>query len=379
MKWNQATSAVIFIFLLAITTCGWSQSSSDPDMASTQAVTVKGCAALSVYGGDEPRTRDEAITRAKVQALEEAGGVYVDKQVLLQNTLLLHSYVKNETDGFMRGKRLIREWKEGDNLCVEIEAWIVKGDEAKKSALRSLISNTTIIVDIPETYNEEEVFTRSMEESLEDGISAAGFRLLDKAQAEVIREKEKKALQFDGDPESAKRLGLRYLSNLVVKGYAKCKDSQINGKIHSGRTNVRVKGVVSDTAAIQFPFRKSGVKGFGLDFERACEESRENAAKEAVGPVVEGLGKYLNANKRIINVNAHNISSGTQYRKLENFIKTFPWVEDMETGSYNEKAQTATFEVPYKERTVYLATRFDRSADYHLVSFTSNGITIRVK
>ena len=277
---------------------GKSLSPGETDRQPPDTIAIEAHGESVIYGGDIPTARDEAITRAKVHALEKAIGTRIEDRFITQDSLLLHSYVKLETGGVVRAFRVVRESGDGANYVVDIEAWIVKGKDAQNAKLGDLMSNTSIIVAIPETTLGEPASTRYIQESLEEAMTHERFHLLDANQAAAIRAKEAELHRIDGDPQAARRIGLKYLSNIIVKGDVACRPRQINGKIHSGGTDATVKAVVADTAHMPFSISRRQEKGYGLNYEEACEQSREKAAEKVAAEVIENLRDYLNASKR---------------------------------------------------------------------------------
>ena len=331
------------------------------------------------FMGDEAAARDEAMVRARVSVAEKAAGEILDGQALDQALFLLPSLVKKEDGGIVPAVRLLREWKEGDNVFVKIEAWVLQDKAAKERALRALVSRTTVIVDIREEALGKESVTSYSQDAVEDLINKMGLRLVDSQQVISIRSKEAKSIEAEDRPDAVKSMGLRHLSNLLITGRGTCSESQINGTIHSGRTDVRIKGVATDSGTVLFPVTEHGVKGFGLSFDRACEDSRDKAAKSVSDQIAEGLKNYLASLKKTIAIEARNVKNKDRFDQLQEFLGNLPWVKDLQPGTWSESTKTATFQAPYLENPVYLASQFERSAEYSLVGFTDNKITVRLK
>ena len=356
--------------------------SAPPDGAQEQppdTIEVEATGEAVIFDGDVVTAREEAIVWAKVHALEEAIGNRIDSQLITHDGLLLHSYVKMESGGFVRDCDVLRERTAGGLVEVDVKASILTGQKAEAAVLQDLVSNTSIIVDIPETSLGEPSSKRYVQDELRTRLTREEFRVLDLAQAQANRETTFAQLLVEKGPQAANRMRLYNLSNLVLKGRVECNERSILDETFYAGTDVNVDAVIPDTAVTPVAESLDQVKGWARNYELACRASQKKAAKAIVQPVMEGIRRYLKSQRRIVVIEVHKATSGSDYRRVEHFIEGLPWIEDFRTVSYDEAGGVATFEVQYKERSVYLANRFDRASAYHLVRFTDTSIVVSIK
>lgn len=92
-----------------------------PVVSQTRKITAEGYG--TIIGGDTAQARDEAIVDARVRALEQVAGVFIESTTLVQNAMLLDALIRGSTQGLITDHRVLKEGPMGDGRYrVQIEA-----------------------------------------------------------------------------------------------------------------------------------------------------------------------------------------------------------------------------------------------------------------
>ncbi len=333
----------------------------------------------SIIDQDVAQARDQAIADARVKALEKAVGVYVESETLLKNELLLDSAIRDQTAGFIQDYQVLSETEHQDEdlYKLEIEAQVVPREFQGK--LKGLLSNVSIIVQIQETLCQRAVDAPRVENEVINRLTAEGFQVLDQEQARRLNRRDVELVALHGDREAAARMGLKFLSNIIVSGVAEAHFGQETSGIVSPRIEGFVRVIEADTARIlanqRMPSRVPGA--FGLNCEDAGGKALDKLALDTAEVILEKLKEHFRENQRRITLEATGLKNLNDFRRLKAFLGELRWVSEVEEGIF----QGPTGRVPliYPEKIVYLATSLNRRPEYKLISFDENSIFLRVQ
>jgi hypothetical protein len=192
---------------------------------------VKATGYGTVVSGDKAAARDEAIVDARTRALEEVAGVFIDAETILENELILETTVRSTTSGFIADYRVLSEGVSPEGLYeVTLEADVVPGEYQEKIR-KEIARNASVVVMIHEENMDEEVASPAVENEVVSALVGAGFTVYDRQQLERLRGREAKLAVLEGKTDAAQRIGLQFLSNLVITGDASARFSQETGGI----------------------------------------------------------------------------------------------------------------------------------------------------
>jgi hypothetical protein len=332
----------------------------------------------TIIDQDVAQARDQAIADARVKALEKAVGVHIESETLLKNELLLDSAIRDRTAGFIQDYRVLAgtERREEDLYKLEIEARVVPKDFQGK--LKALLSNASIIVHIPETLCQRPVDAPRVENEVINVLTAEGFQVLDRAQARRLNRRDVDLVALQGDREAAVRMGLKFLSNIIISGVAQAHFGQETGGIFSPRTEGYVRVIEADTARILVNHRMpSRVRAFGLNCEDAGGKALEKLGLETAQFILNKLKEHLKENRRRITVEAAGLKELDDLRRLRMLLGELRWVSEVEEGAFQRPV--GRISIKYPEKTIYLATTLNRRPEYKLISFDNNTILLRAK
>jgi hypothetical protein len=330
----------------------------------------------TILGGDVAGARDEAIVDARSRAIEQAAGVFVDAETILENELILQATVRSTTSGFISDYRVVSEGEKPDGLYeVTLEAEVVEG-EFQEQMGREVASNLAVVVMMPEENMGEEVPDPVVENAVVSKLVEAGFTVYEQEQLERIRDREAKLAALDGDTDASRRIGLRFLSNLIIGGRSSARFSQDTGGIVSARASASARMVEVETGRIIANKRVDRLKGFDLSREEAGFKALEAAAGSMAETVVGWMSsEYLASRMQEVRVEIRGLENMNGYQLVGNLLRSMRWVEDVREEGYGPSA--ATYVLRYPEKLVYLASRLDRSPHVKLVEYGQGQIVLK--
>ncbi len=88
-------------------------------------VTVTAIGEASIVAGDMSSAKIQAVARAKWAAMEEASGIRVKSDTIVQNAVLVDEAIKNEVTGVIQNYTVTGEEEDGQVYRVMISATIV--------------------------------------------------------------------------------------------------------------------------------------------------------------------------------------------------------------------------------------------------------------
>lgn len=335
---------------------------------------IKAAGRGSIIGGDVAQARDEAIVDARVRALEQVAGLFIDSETIVQNVQLLDTVIRSRTHGFIKDYRLLEEGKEDDDIYrVEIEAWIV--DKETMEGLQGLASDVSVVVQFSESLCGGDSRDRTCENALVSALVARGYNVIDRAQADRIQERDRKLLMESGDAAAAEKVSLKFLSNIIITGRAEAQLSQENAGIVSVRVRPAARAIVADTARVIANVTGEEAKGFGKTCEAAGQKALASACPALAEAVLEEIAKYHKSRRREVVIEVRGLPDPGAYGTCHNLIKALRWVTDVREDGFKDGA--GVFRLHYPEKTVYLANRLNRDSGFELVEFTWDRILLK--
>lgn len=334
----------------------------------------------SIIGGDVAQARDEAIIDARVRALEQAVGVMVDSETLVQNELLLSATVRNTTSGMITSYQILEEGRDGDLYRVKISASVDRASLGEQIR-RHLASNVSVIVMVDEEVVGTRVPDSVVESHIVETLLGAGFDVRDHQAVARLRRRDAELARARGEIQEAQIIGMRFLSNLVIKGTSRTTahdnvtEYAPGLKLPSAHARVTCRMVDVETGRIVGQKQFTRVKAFGQDYEDASEKALLAAAPSVAAEVLKWFeSEYLAERLQTLTLKARRLPDMAAFRRLVNLVEKERWVQNVQPGSFGEGEGTLTLRYP--EKPVYLATRIDRSPQFRLVRMDSCSMVV---
>lgn len=339
----------------------------------------------SILSGDIAQARDEAIIDARVRALEQAVGVLVDAETLVQNELLLAATVRNTTSGMITTYKILQEGPDpsGSLYKVKISATVDKAS-IETGVKNNLTANMTVVVQIDEDMAGEAVPDPVVESEVVEALVNAGYDVRDREAITELRQRDAELARIKGDIEEAQVIGLRFLSNLVIKGTSRTTvhenktDYAPGVATPSAHARVTCRMVEVETGRIIGQEQLQRVTEFGQDPVDASEKAIIKAAPQMVRKVLAWMNSdYLVKKMQTVTVEASGLPDMASFRKLANLVEKQRWVQGVEPGVFKNGGGTITLQYP--EKLVYLATGIDRNPEFRLTTMDDRKIVVSIE
>ncbi len=330
----------------------------------------------TVLGGDMARARDEAIIDARVRALEQVAGVFVDAKTLVENEVLLDAMVRDPTKGLVIGYKVLKEGPARDGRYrVLIEARAVL-EEVKQELLR-LTSDFAMVVIIQERNLGQIQSPPIVENAVVTKLVEAGYSVADPDQVLKVRERDRMKALLDNDLDAIKAIAGHFLANLLVMGQALSEPSQVTEGILSARARVSLRVVEAETGRVLVNREVGDIRGFDLAPDRAGQKALRAAGEAIAEYLQEQLDQRFERKERTVEVRVRGLASVEDLQRFKNLLQDLRWVSDIQEKVYDPGESVITLRYP--EKTLYLAGRIGREPGYRVVQFDRTRILVEAK
>ncbi len=331
--------------------------------------------------------KEEAIARAKWDAITKAFGEDINVKEVMENFQLLDQVVVKKIGGFVKDIKVLNEeiYQDPQNhkkyLKVEIETCVYP--KKAEEALALLTKNTSInIIFITEkdgrfVLDEANPVSTQFVQSLID----QGFQIYDLTSHLSYR-------QIRKIESSIKNGNLIYLKNLLSKNFAGAliigkiyfkNVSQIGQDIGYGITNTfSVVKAFADYYLVtkdknNLRILASGnvsSKGIGLNTEIAKQKALSKLSQELTDDILEKIDNYLLFKQTNVIIVVEDLNSVSKNFEIRNKLQKLPWVESVDIIGKGK------FKVKYLENPIYLANSLEKIYNYKVVEFSPTKIII---
>ena len=213
--------------------------------------------ATGMAAGTDLSARDEAINRALRRAIEQGVGSVVDSETMVQNFQLLDDQVYSHVKGYIKDYEVIADnGGEGGVYTITVRATVAMGALEKDLKALNLTmkarGNPRVMFLFSELVDGLEQPGAVTQTAMERAFLAKNFPLVDKAQMQMVKERD--ATLSYADPNKAAALGRRYGAEVVVVGQATADlvdSSRPYGvSVFAYSAQISAKAIKTDTAEV---------------------------------------------------------------------------------------------------------------------------------
>ena len=363
---------ILFLFLLLI----------NFSIAGVRCIEATGVGEATIYDEDVASAKQEALARAKWDAIEKALGITTSVETIIENFKLLDEVVKTEVRGFIRNVKVLKEEVFPDYVRVEIKGCVYP-KEAEKAI--SLISRDTafsvmILTKRPNRVEFEEMNPVTAE--LINILNEQGFKVYD----------------FAGDPNIdpllieeiiARRKFItlraymsRVLSGALIVGKVELIPSTkagqdigygISSPFYVVTARLTYFLLTKDRGRVRVVASGSlSAMGRALNIDDAGYKAMENLAKRLGSDIMGKIERYMAIKKKTITVIVKGVKSTQDNFEIKKRLQRIPWVQSVEDIGLGR------FKVVYLEKTVYLANSIERIPFLKLIRFSPTEIVAKL-
>lgn len=358
-----------------------------------------------IINEDIPSARLEAIARARWNAIEQAIGVQISAQTLVQDMQLVDDVISKKVSGFISSHKILNEELSEGGLRVRMTACVEP--EKASEALSNLGRNKSISVVVParkprvtdegETTTSKndrarKSITRTTDEQEESNIfsenligrlAETGYTVTDIAPTHLVdAEAVDKAIR-SGNFLSMRSVLYKTLSNLLLLGKIDYTVSQRRGDdIGYGLENPFNRVTVRLTYRLinhsqetgQFVILGAGTaenQGVATSVEDAASKALQLLADKNIPVIINKLSNHIKGITKKIRVTVTGSPDIGRTLDMKQLLSEIAWVTDIEAIGPNE------FKLSYPENTLYLANSLSRDTRLKVTEFAPDRVTLK--
>lgn len=324
---------------------------------------------------DIEEAKEKALEMAKEEAILKVAGIHVSSEILSKGKSYLTKIFKPKYDEIIDAYKIESEDRGEDGFYrVKIQAKI-KEDAVKAILMKNLYDDRVIVVTSEKNMGNY-LKRHILEHDLIKKIKEKGYRIVD---YRTIKNKTVNDLISSikqGNTESVKKMGLYYLTDIVVVGFVETKFIERTKDIYSAHATGQVKihqiGNKKEIASLT----RHNVKGFGSNEEKAGLDSINKISKEMSEEAVKSLTKkYVKKVKLIIK----EVGSSASVRRMKDMISRIPYINDVKEGYRNMDIEETTLYIKTTKGVDYVANRLSELKCFIVKKIEETEISIEAR
>ena len=365
--------------------------------AETRCVETAGSAA--VIGNDVASARTEAAARAKWSAIEQAVGVEVRSQTLVQNSMLLDDLVSQKAKGTISSFKILSEQQEGGlynmtlNSCVEpakaaetlaslalnqsVAVFVPARKphevlESRTSAVNAGVRSSQSTVKSSDEQDETNIFSETLIGKLVD----QGFTVTDIAPTQAADAEAVEKAMKSGNFLTVRSLIGKFLSNLLLIGKVDYTVSQRKGddigydlEMPFNKVTVRLsyRLLSREPESGKMLILGAGTSeavGTAPSVEDAAAKGLETLSDKVIPGLLDKFAKHVKGSTRKVSIKVEGLDQVATAIDLRQLLAGVTWVSDVEAVGLDE------FLISYPENSIYLANSLSRHPKLKVVEYS---------
>jgi hypothetical protein len=349
----------------------------------------------AIVNNDVPSARSEAVARAKWTAIEQAVGVEIKAQSVVQNMAMVDDAVSRKLKGVVTGFKILSENKMPDTISVRINACIEPS--LAQDALSELSLNSSIAVFLlaknprmvsentrtSKRFQEKTIVTtdvqdetNTLSETVIGKLTEQGYTVVDVALTQTVDAEQVEMALKNGNFLTLRSLMYKFLSNIMLIGkvdyvISTRKGEAIGHGISMPFNNVTVR--LTYRLVTRGPGGKNIILAAGTEEAHGMAGNVEDAAAkglkslgEKFAPkVLEKVSNYIKGIAKKVTVSVAGVNDLSGNFKVKEALTNTVWVTNVEEKGLGE------FVVSYPENPVYLANSIAQKGCFHIDSFST--------
>ncbi len=343
-------------------------------------VTVTAIGEASIVAGDMSSAKIQAVARAKWAAMEEASGIRVKSDTIVQNAVLVDEAIKNEVTGVIQNYTVTGEEEDGQVYRVMISATIVP--EKAKDAVGLLAKNTSISVMIPVVFPDKHIEeTNILTETVINDLTMQQMEVIDIVSTDGINSQQLDQAMRTNNYMAMRNIASKHLSGTILIGKVETTTTAKEGSdvgygvalpfnVVTGRLTYRLLTQQGPSVRIL----ASGflaARGMGATLDDATNQMMENMNREVSQTLVSiVMEKLKGANNKSISVQIAGKPTLGDLMELKQMLTYTAWVLEV------KERGTDMLTLTYPEKSLYLATAINSKPNYKVIKLTDYSLLV---
>jgi hypothetical protein len=340
---------LVFLWIILLLLLIYSQSHALDAVSKGKAeISADGSASI-LQSIDIEEAKVKALKNAKNEAILKVVGLYITPEILSKEKEYLIKICKPKQNEIIDEYKIVSEDRGEDGFYrVKISARI-KQDIIKAILMKNLYDDRVIVVTSEKNMGNY-IKRHILEHELIKKVKEKGYRIVDYRTIKNSTVNDLVSSIRQGDTESVKKMGIYYLTDIVVVGFVETKFSQQTKDIYSAYATGQVKIHQIGNKKEIVSLTRHNIKGFGSNEEKAGIDAIKKVSVEMANESVKSLPQKYVSN---IKVFIREIGNYASLRKIKEAISNIPYVNEV-------KEDIENFDI--EETTLYIKT--SKGIDY---------------
>lgn len=353
----------------------------------------------AILAGDEVKAREDALSSALRNAVEQVVGTMIESDVLVENYQTVEDKIYSRTTGYVQQYDIVSENKQSDNVFeVTIRATVKMSDLRNDlQAIGVLISRkgkprTMVLIDernITANYHQLIADLNTTETTIMNEMMNMGFPFVDAATAKrnIARDMAQAAIQ--GDAAAAASIATRLGAEILITGTAVSKVASggpavvRNAGFKSCQATLNLRVIRADDASI-IAVASANDRAAHIDEVTGGSQALEKAAKKASSDLVDKIIKVWQQDVYSgtqVQLQVLNITSFSQLNIFKNSLSYYVrGVQGVNQRSF--EGGSALFDIDIKGNAEQLASELEakeiEGMKLQVIGLTANKVTVKI-
>lgn len=310
-------------------------------------------AASILRNNDLEEAKEKAIETAKEEAILKVVGLYVNHEILSKEKANLLKVFNPKQNDIIDEYKIVSENRGEDGFYrVKIEAKI-KEEDLKTLLIKNLYDDRIIVITSEKNMGKP-LKRHILEHDLSRLAKEKGYNIVD---YRTIKNKSVGDLVSSirqGNTEAVKKIGVYYLTDLVIVGFVESQFSEQTKDIYSSHATGQVKIHQIGAKKEILSLTRHNRKGFGSDKEKAGIDAITKGSREMVMEATKGLpGKPL----RKIKLTIRDIGNYASVKKTKSMVANIPYVKEVSEGRSDFNIEETTLYIKTTKGVDYIAEK----------------------
>jgi hypothetical protein len=348
--------------------------------AETKCINTTGEA--TVTNGDIPSAKAEAISRAKLSALEEAVGIDIKSQTVVQNMMYVDEMVSKQLNGSILSSKLLWEKRTDDVITVHVISCVEK--DVATNAFDELARNDSIAVFIP-AKNSGRISGLSeqniLSETLIDNLTNQGYKVIDLSFTLNKNQQVLSEALNQGNIANIHPLMTRSLANVLLVGSVEFTVSSRKGTnigygiaMPFNRVTARLTyRLLANKATGKIVVLTAGTEegqGVASSIDDATAISLKNLSKKLIPVILDKIDQNVKSESKKIRLTVSGITELSDNFAIKEIFQNTAWVSEVNVVGMGE------FDVKYTENPIYLANSLQQKGKFKLLKYSRQSLLL---
>jgi len=337
---------------------------------------ITGDGGASVLRSDDlEEAREKALRMAKNEAILKVAGLHVSSEILFKEKDNILKYLGPEQDSIIKEYKIVSESSGEDGFYkVRISAK-VREDLIKTLIMKNLYDDKVIVV--TSEKNMGNILKRHiLEHDLIERIKEKGYQIVDYRTIKNGTAINLVSSIRQGNTESVKKMGIYYLTDIVVVAFVETKFSQQTKDIYSANATGQVKIHQIGNKKEISSLTKHNVKGFGSDEEKAGLDAIK---KVSVNLAEESIKSLPKSQIKRIKLSIKEIGNYASLSRAKHLMSKIPYLKEIKDDVKDFEIEEATLYIKTTKGVDYIAKKLSELNLFVIKKVGSSEITLEAR